>query len=88
MARSLQVSIVSAEKELWSGEATQVVAKTLIGEIGLLVGHAPVLGLLAEGGEVRVQAVEGGTVRVRADDGFLSMQGDVVTVVAGEAELV
>jgi len=87
MAGSLQVSVVSAERELWSGEATQVVAKTLIGEIGLLAGHEPVLGLLAPG-EVRVTAVDGPVVRVRAEDGFLSMQGDIVTIVAGDAELV
>lgn len=87
MAGILQVSVVSAERELWSGEATQVIAKTLEGEIGLLAGHEPLLGLLAPG-QVRVSTAEGSTVAVEAQDGFLSLQGDVVTIVAGQAELV
>lgn len=86
MAGSLQVNVVSAERELWAGEATQVVARTLEGEIGLLAGHEPILGLLSPG-EVRVTAVGGELITVRAGDGFLSLQGDVVTIVSGEAEL-
>ena len=39
----LKVSVVSADREVWSGTATQVVAKTVIGEIGILAGHEPVL---------------------------------------------
>jgi len=87
MAGILQVSVVSAERELWSGEATQVVAKTFEGEIGLLSGHEPLLGLLAPG-RVRVTTPAGALIAVDAEDGFLSLQGDVVTIVAGQAELV
>ena len=42
----LTVSLVSADAEIWSGEASIVVAKTVIGEIGLMAGHEPVLGIL------------------------------------------
>ena len=38
------MSVVSADREVWSGEARQVVARTTIGEIGILAGHEPVLG--------------------------------------------
>jgi F-type H+-transporting ATPase subunit epsilon len=82
----LTVSVVSADAELWTGEARQVVARTLIGQIGLLAGHQPVLGVLAEG-EVRITTLDGDVIRVNAQDGFLSMQNNVVTVVAGAAEL-
>ena len=82
----LTVSVVSADAELWTGEARQVIARTLIGQIGLLAGHQPVLGVLAEG-EVRITTLDGDVSRVNAQDGFLSMQNDVVTVVAGAAEL-
>ena len=82
----LTVSVVSADAELWTGEARQVVARTLIGQIGLLAGHEPVLGVLAEG-EVRITTLDGDVIRVNAQDGFLSMQNNVVTVVAGAAEL-
>ena len=82
----LQVSVVSADAELWSGAARQVVARTLIGQIGLLAGHEPVLGILAPG-EVRITTTDGNVVTAQADDGFLSLQNDVVTIVAGAAQL-
>ena len=84
---ALNVSVVSAERELWSGEATQVVARTTEGEIGILAGHEPILAILAPG-ESRVTAVDGSIVTARVEDGFLSVQGDTVTIVAGNAELV
>jgi F-type H+-transporting ATPase subunit epsilon len=82
----LQVSVVSADRELWTGAARQVVARTRIGQIGLLAGHEPVLGILASG-EVRITTVDGTVITAQAEDGFLSMQNDVVTIVAGAAEL-
>ncbi|MBX3194487.1 MAG: F0F1 ATP synthase subunit epsilon [Microbacteriaceae bacterium] len=84
---SLQVSVVAADREVWSGAAKQVVARTTVGEIGLLAGHEPVLGILASG-QVRITTPEGEVVTANAEDGFLSLQNDVVTIVAGEAELV
>ena len=83
----LTVSVVSADAELWTGEARQVVARTQIGQIGLLAGHEPVLGILAEG-EVRITTLDGDVITVSAQDGFLSLQNDIVTIVAGAAELV
>jgi len=84
---ALSVSVVSADREIWSGDATQVVAKTLIGEIGILRGHEPVLALLAKG-EVRVTTEAGDKITVDAEGGFLSVDHDVVTIVAGQAALV
>jgi F-type H+-transporting ATPase subunit epsilon len=86
-AKSLSVSVVAADHEVWSGEARQVVARTTIGEIGILAGHEPVLGTLASG-EVRVTLLDGSVVTARADDAFLSVQNDTVTIVAGTASLV
>ena len=42
----LHVEVVSAEREVWSGEATQVLARTSEGDIGILPGHEPVLAVL------------------------------------------
>lgn len=86
-ARELTVSVVSADHEVWSGQARQVVARTTIGQIGILAGHEPVLGILASG-EVRITTPDGSVVTAKAEEGFLSVQGDVVQIVAGEAELV
>lgn len=83
----LQVSVVSADQEVWAGEAKQVIARTVIGQIGILTGHEPVLAILAEG-EVRVTTADGAVITARADDGFLSVDNDVVAIVAGTAELV
>jgi F-type H+-transporting ATPase subunit epsilon len=82
----LEVTIVSADEQVWAGSARMVVARTLLGEIGLLAGHTPVLGLLAAG-EVRIHTSDGGRVTARADDGFISLQNDVVTIAARSVEL-
>ena len=84
---ALNVSLVSADAEVWTGEASLVVAKTVEGEIGFMTGHEPVLAILAEG-QVRITTSAGDKVTATAKDGFLSMEGDVVTIVAGHAALV
>jgi F-type H+-transporting ATPase subunit epsilon len=83
----LKVSVVSADNEVWSGLARQIVARTTEGEIGILPGHEPILAILAAG-EVRVTTVEGAVVKANAEDGFLSVEHDTVTIVARNAELV
>ncbi|MCD5347653.1 F0F1 ATP synthase subunit epsilon [Agromyces sp. H3Y2-19a] len=83
---ALNVSVVSADREVWSGEAAMVVAKTVEGEIGILPGHEPMLAILASG-EVRVTLPGGEKITASAEDGFLSVQSDQVQVVASRAEL-
>ncbi|CAD6000354.1 F0F1 ATP synthase subunit epsilon [Agreia sp. COWG] len=87
MASPLKVSVVSADQEVWSGEASMVIAKTVEGEIGILAGHEPLLAILAEG-EVRVTEASGTRITARADDGFLSVENDTITIVARNASLV
>ena len=84
---ALRVSVVSADHEVWSGAARQVVARTTIGEIGLLRGHEPILAILAPG-QVRVTLEDGTVVRANADAGFLSFENDNVTIVSRNATLV
>ena len=73
MAEPMQVEVVSADKVIWSGESTNVIAKTTDGEIGILPGHAPVLAVLQpsavvifceDGRKREVVAVNGGFVSV------------------------
>ncbi len=85
--KSISVSIVSAERAVWSGEATMVSARTQIGEIGILAGHEPVLAILAEG-TVRVTTTDGERIEVSAPDGFLSFDHDTLTVITRDAALV
>lgn len=83
----LKVSLVSADAEVWSGEASLVIAKTVEGEIGFMTGHEPVLAILAEG-QVRITQLDGSKLIANAQDGFLSMERDELTIVAGNAALV
>jgi F-type H+-transporting ATPase subunit epsilon len=83
----LKVSVVSADHEVWSGTAKQIIARTTEGEIGILPGHEPILAILATG-EVRVTLDDGTVVSANADDGFLSVEHDTVTIVARSAELI
>ena len=83
----LHVELVSVEREVWSGEASQVIARTTEGEIGLLPGHAPLLGQLADGGTVRILQTGGEEVVAAVHGGFLSVTDKGVTVLAEVAEL-
>ena len=85
--KTLRVELVAADKAVWTGEAKMVIAKTVEGEIGLLAGHEPMLALLSSG-EVRITLVDGDKLIASAEDGFLSVEHDVVTIVARHAELV
>jgi len=83
----LNVSVVSAEQQIWSGEADIVIARTVEGEIGILPGHEPLLAILSAG-EVRLTQTGGRRIVANAEDGFISVEHDTVTVVARAAELV
>lgn len=82
----LAVELVSADRLVWSGEASFVVARTAEGDMGVLPGHAPVLAVLSEG-ELRISPTSGDAVVAQLDSGFLSVDHDRVTVVSSSAEL-
>lgn len=83
---ALTVDLVAADRTVWSGEASAVLARTLDGELGVLPGHTPLLGVLAPG-EVRIKGVEGDGITATVDGGFLSVENDRVLVVAEGVEL-
>lgn len=83
---TMRVDLVSAEKSVWSGQAKQVIAKTVEGEIGILAHHEPLLAILAAG-EVRITLPEGEKILALAEDGFLSVEKNVVRIVARHASL-
>ncbi|GLY23131.1 F0F1 ATP synthase subunit epsilon [Micromonospora sp. NBRC 101691] len=85
MAQQLHVELVAVEEKVWSGEAEMVVARTTEGELGVLAGHAPLLGQLAEPGQVRIKLPGGGQVAYEVAGGFLSVSREGVTVLAESA---
>jgi F-type H+-transporting ATPase subunit epsilon len=91
---TLQVSLVVPEGEVWAGPAEMVIAKTRDGDIGVLTGHSPVLGILVEGSLVRILpegtadgSAEGSAVIAAVTGGFFSVADDQVSVLAREAQL-
>ena len=99
MAEPMQVEVVSADKVVWSGRSSNVVAKTTDGDIGILPGHAPVLAVLqpsavvifTEDNQREIIAVDGGFISV--SQGRVSVlseyarMADEITVPQAEKEL-
>jgi F-type H+-transporting ATPase subunit epsilon len=83
---TLRVALVVPDRELWSGEASIVIAKTTEGDIGVLTGHSPVFGIVSEGSVVEIHSGER-TVKAAVSGGFLSVADDRVAVLAAQAEL-
>jgi F-type H+-transporting ATPase subunit epsilon len=87
-SRELNVELVAADRQIWSGTAVQVVAKTTVGEIGLLSGHEPMLAILVAG-QIRIKDSEGKTVTAETTEGgFLSLEHNNLTLVVRDASLV
>ena len=84
---TLHVALVVPDRELWSGEATIVIAKTTEGDIGVLTGHSPVFGVLAEGSLVEIVGTDETRVRAAVSGGFLSVADDKVSILAAQAQL-
>ena len=84
---SLTVSLVTAERRLWSGAAKSVVARTVDGDIGILKGHEPVLAILAQSGVVSIESDAEGSIVAAVHGGFLSVDHDEVILLAETAEL-
>ena len=76
MAKQLHVELVAVEEKVWSGEAEMVVARTTEGELGVLPGHAPLLGQLAEPGQVRIKLAGGEQLAYDVAGGFLSVSAE------------
>jgi F-type H+-transporting ATPase subunit epsilon len=88
---TVEVHVVTPEREVWSGDAEMVVARGVDGEVGILAGHAPLLIELAigpltiylPGGETQRAAIDGGFMHVTSGD----QGGTRVDVLASGAEL-
>ena len=82
----LNVAVVSVDREIWSGEATMVKARTVDGEIGILPGHWDHLSVLVEGGVVDIRQGEQSTLAA-VHGGFLLVHDNTVRILAETAEL-
>jgi F-type H+-transporting ATPase subunit epsilon len=86
MASTFQLELVAADRVVWSGEATMVIARTLEGEVGILANHAPLLGVLAPGA-VEIRSDDGAPLVAAVDGGFLSVAHNRISILAERADL-
>jgi F-type H+-transporting ATPase subunit epsilon len=84
---TMQVEVVSPERVLFSGEATQVITRTLGGgEIAFLPGHAPFLGALTEN-HTRIFLADGVVMDVAVHGGFVQVANNKVSILSDVAEM-
>ncbi len=86
MAATFRLELVAADRVVWSGEASMVIARTLEGEVGILANHAPLLGVLAPG-VVEIRPDEGAALIAAVDGGFISVANNRISILAERAEL-
>jgi F-type H+-transporting ATPase subunit epsilon len=86
VAEPLHVELVAADHTVWSGEASIVIARTTEGELGVLPGHEPTLGLL-DAGTVTIRTPEGEHLVAAVDAGFFSVADDRVSILSDHAEM-
>jgi F-type H+-transporting ATPase subunit epsilon len=84
MAMTIHVDIVSAEAEIYSGQAELVVAPAELGEVGIAARHAPFLTRLKPG-EVRVKVNANEVHPFFISGGMLEVQPHAVTILADTA---
>jgi F-type H+-transporting ATPase subunit epsilon len=86
MANTMKVALVAADREVWSGEATIVNARTLDGDIGIMANHTPIMSVL-DSGQVDVRTVDDGHWVAAVDGGFLSVANNEVRLLCQHAEI-
>jgi F-type H+-transporting ATPase subunit epsilon len=84
MKHTFQCDIVSAQEEIFSGEATMLFATGKLGELGISPRHAPLITVLKPG-PVRVQKPDGQEAFFFVGGGILEVMPHVVTVLADTA---
>ncbi|GAA2654203.1 F0F1 ATP synthase subunit epsilon [Streptomyces aculeolatus] len=85
----LHVELVAADRSVWSGEASRVIARTPSGDIGIMPGHQPLLTVLESGPvTIRTTGASGdGTVLAAVHGGFISFADNKLSLLAEIAEL-
>ncbi|MGZ5401113.1 MAG: F0F1 ATP synthase subunit epsilon [Nocardioides sp.] len=82
----LQVELVAADRVVWSGRASMVLARTTEGDVGILRDHSPVLSVLVPG-VIEIKPEDGDRVVAVVDGGFLSVAANRVSILAERTTL-
>ena len=87
MARPpLHVEVVAADRLVWSGQAVNIIARTVEGDIGILPGHEPLLAVLVPC-VVEIVTADGRSESLAVDGGYISVAHGRVSVLSQSATL-
>jgi F-type H+-transporting ATPase subunit epsilon len=85
VANKIKLEVVTPEKVSYCADVNMVIARTLSGDIGILAGHAPLIGALAIW-PLRV-LIDDGEYQLAVAGGFIDVKPDKITILANSAEL-
>jgi F-type H+-transporting ATPase subunit epsilon len=86
----LEVALVAADREVWSGQASLVIAKTADGDVGVMPGHQPIMSVLQPSVatiKTVVDGAPGDTLKVALHGGFIAVDENRVSLLSEAAEL-
>jgi F-type H+-transporting ATPase subunit epsilon len=86
VAEPMQVEVVAADRVVWSGRSSNIIAKTVEGDIGILPNHEPVLAVL-EPSAVVIFSEDGQREIVAVDGGFISVSLGRVSILSEYARM-
>ncbi len=87
----LEVALVAADREVWAGKASMVIAKAADGDVGIMPGHQPVLSVLKPSVATIRTLGEDGTpgevLKIALHGGFIAVDENRVSLLSEAAEL-
>lgn len=82
----LHVEVVTADRPVWSGQAVNIIARTVEGDVGILPGHEPFLAVLVPC-VVEIVTADGRSESLAVDGGFIAVANGRVSVLSQMARL-
>lgn len=86
MPEPMQVDVVAADRVVWSGQASNIIARTVDGDIGILPGHEPVLAILVPSG-VEIYTLDNTREVIAVEGGFISVGQGRVSILSEYARM-
>lgn len=83
--KTLKLSILSPEKNLFSGEVASVIVPGEVGSFGVYPNHAPLVGSL-DVGVIHVRKTDGSAMKLVVDGGFIEVRNGIVNILADGAD--
>ncbi|NCN08543.1 MAG: ATP synthase F1 subunit epsilon [Leptospira sp.] len=85
--KSLKLSILSPERNLFTGEASSVIVPGEVGSFGIYPNHAPLIASM-DVGIIQIRLIDGGTLKMVVDGGFVEVKNGIVNILADSADTI